>query len=285
MEDPKSNDIPRRARLDQFTRAERAIYDAAQAVEDGPADVRLTDAVILLQAARDSVADFVDGIDKRRHVVDEVGRAILDERNSAWKAAADWRDQLAAVMAVRDAEREMLHAIIADCNSLIDPEQHGDLNARINAVLLPCDEAGKCVPPTSDHRQARTWTGFHPARIQELGLIVDRKDFYVRDASTREVRLMTDAEWADAMGAAKPEYVRCICGFPGDTATCPVDHDEIRHEGDDPYAAPRPGQEQPAQEGRDELRFAAEALVRGWRTDVSAPTFIELMDKLRASLL
>lgn len=60
--------IPRRARLDQFTPAEKAIYDAVQAIEAMAADVRLTDAVVLLQAARDSVADFVDGIEQRRYV-------------------------------------------------------------------------------------------------------------------------------------------------------------------------------------------------------------------------
>lgn len=55
------DEIPRRSRIDQFTPAERAIWDAAQAVEAMGADVRLTDAVVLLQAARESVADFVDG--------------------------------------------------------------------------------------------------------------------------------------------------------------------------------------------------------------------------------
>lgn len=57
-----SNDIPRRSRLDLMSPAERAIYDAVMAVEAMPADVRLTDAVILLQSARIRVADFVDGI-------------------------------------------------------------------------------------------------------------------------------------------------------------------------------------------------------------------------------
>lgn len=66
------NAIPRRIRVDSFTPAERAIYDAVQAVEAAGADVRLTDAVVLLQAARDSVADYVDGIDMRRSVVTEV---------------------------------------------------------------------------------------------------------------------------------------------------------------------------------------------------------------------
>jgi hypothetical protein len=56
--------IPRRARLDQFTPAERAIYEAMKAVEDLPADKRLTDAVVLLGRARDLVADFVDGVER-----------------------------------------------------------------------------------------------------------------------------------------------------------------------------------------------------------------------------
>lgn len=52
---------PRRHRIDQWVPAERAIHDAVQAVEVMGADVRLTEAVILLGRARDSVADFVDG--------------------------------------------------------------------------------------------------------------------------------------------------------------------------------------------------------------------------------
>lgn len=55
------NDIPRRARLDLCTPAELAIYAAMQAVEALPADVRLTEAVVLLQTARERVADYVDG--------------------------------------------------------------------------------------------------------------------------------------------------------------------------------------------------------------------------------
>lgn len=53
---------PRRIRIDQLTPAELAIYEAVQAVERAGADVRLTEAVILLQRARDRVADFVDGV-------------------------------------------------------------------------------------------------------------------------------------------------------------------------------------------------------------------------------
>lgn len=54
-------DIPRRIDLSRMTPAEVAITTALQAIETMAADVRLTEAVILLGKARDRVADFVDG--------------------------------------------------------------------------------------------------------------------------------------------------------------------------------------------------------------------------------
>lgn len=55
-----TNEIPRRAHLENMTAAERAIYDAQAAVERAGADPLLTEASILLSKARDKVADFVD---------------------------------------------------------------------------------------------------------------------------------------------------------------------------------------------------------------------------------
>lgn len=52
--------IGRRARMDLWVPAEKAIHDAMQEVEKMPPDTRLTNAVILLQQAQSSVADFVD---------------------------------------------------------------------------------------------------------------------------------------------------------------------------------------------------------------------------------
>ena len=60
---------PRRARITEMTPAELAIREAIRVVEAAGADVRLTDAVVLLGAARESVADFVDHIHTRRSVV------------------------------------------------------------------------------------------------------------------------------------------------------------------------------------------------------------------------
>lgn len=56
--------VPRRFRMDKMVAAELAIMEAMQAVELMPADVRLTDAVVLLGRAKDRVADFVDGVDE-----------------------------------------------------------------------------------------------------------------------------------------------------------------------------------------------------------------------------
>lgn len=50
----------RRNRIDLMSPAEKAIYDAMQEVEKMPADVRLTDAVELLQQAKNKVSDYVD---------------------------------------------------------------------------------------------------------------------------------------------------------------------------------------------------------------------------------
>lgn len=58
----------RRTQVSLFTPTERLIWNALKAVEAMPSDVRLTDAIILLQAARASVADFVDGAHYRRYV-------------------------------------------------------------------------------------------------------------------------------------------------------------------------------------------------------------------------
>lgn len=55
-------EFPRRCYLHKMTPAELAIFEAIQAVEKLPPDVRLTEAVVFLSKATDRVADFVDGI-------------------------------------------------------------------------------------------------------------------------------------------------------------------------------------------------------------------------------
>lgn len=55
-----THEFPRRMRLDLNTPAELAIYKAMQEVEKAGADVRLTNAINLLDKARNLVADYVD---------------------------------------------------------------------------------------------------------------------------------------------------------------------------------------------------------------------------------
>lgn len=58
----ETNNFPRRDSLHKLEPAERAIWDAMQAVEAMPADPRLTDAVNLLKGAGEKVADFIDKV-------------------------------------------------------------------------------------------------------------------------------------------------------------------------------------------------------------------------------
>lgn len=63
------NKIPRRIDINRYVPAETAIREAILRVEEMPADVRLTEAVVLLGRAKDKVADFVDGnIDLAGHL-------------------------------------------------------------------------------------------------------------------------------------------------------------------------------------------------------------------------
>lgn len=53
-------EIPRRARIDLMCPAELAIRNAIELVEAMGADPALTDAVVHLSSAQESVADYVD---------------------------------------------------------------------------------------------------------------------------------------------------------------------------------------------------------------------------------
>lgn len=54
--------FPRRNQLDKCEFAELAIYTAIEEVEKLGADVKLTDAIMKLNEARNLVADFIDGV-------------------------------------------------------------------------------------------------------------------------------------------------------------------------------------------------------------------------------
>lgn len=55
-----NNTIPRRVRIDLFSKEEKAIYDVQQMIEHMEADPILTDVGLLLSQARNRLADYVD---------------------------------------------------------------------------------------------------------------------------------------------------------------------------------------------------------------------------------
>jgi hypothetical protein len=91
-EEAMSNEIPRRICMDKWTAAERKINDALQFVECMPAHTLLTDAVVLLQQAQATVADYVDNVATQPPAVglgwklsDEAKKDIAEiERHAQW---------------------------------------------------------------------------------------------------------------------------------------------------------------------------------------------------------
>lgn len=63
LKNAEGREAPRRCYEELQVYAERQITKAMAAVEAMPADVRLTDAVVLLGKAKDRVADYVDGVE------------------------------------------------------------------------------------------------------------------------------------------------------------------------------------------------------------------------------
>ena len=55
--------VPRRNRIDLQTPAEAAVRAAVAEVEALPPNIRLTKAVLLLDEARNKIADYVDSLD------------------------------------------------------------------------------------------------------------------------------------------------------------------------------------------------------------------------------
>src|SRR5574343_921446 len=162
-----SNEIPRRSRLDQNTPAELAIRAAVDAVEALPADPRLTDAVVLLQEARESVANYVDGIY-------ELG-----------------------VLASLRSENSDLRSLLAEARShnpekyRSSPDDSTSTGAEIVGVLLPSpssgwtrvapsgEGSGQPVVPCSARQRAEEVLAFRAAhapkntRFHERSLLVD----------------------------------------------------------------------------------------------------------------
>lgn len=70
--------FPRRNMINKMTPAELSIYNATQEVEKIGADVRLTEAIVLLTKARELVADFVDANYPKTDVVADFIKGATD---------------------------------------------------------------------------------------------------------------------------------------------------------------------------------------------------------------
>jgi hypothetical protein len=109
---PADDRVPRRSRIDMFSLAEKSIYNAQQAVEAMPPDVRLTRACDLLADARSLVADFVDGV--------AAPRAVASTLAAERARREDVEAELVAVLAERDEARAQAAAmrnVLEDCHA------------------------------------------------------------------------------------------------------------------------------------------------------------------------
>ena len=100
---------PRRNQINKMSPTEVAILSTIRVVENLGADVRLTDAVVLLQAARESVADFLDGVDSRRYVSNPPLPApapplVADDDPSVLHPIDDWHEDFGPVCWWADGE-------------------------------------------------------------------------------------------------------------------------------------------------------------------------------------
>jgi hypothetical protein len=102
-------------------------------------------------------------LDELRQEAENCDRRVLNYRTWGQREASDAQKRRAAIfrqaadqLAAQSApptpgEREFLHGLLEQAESLISPEDYPDLVASIDAVLTPCDEAndghsGPCVP-------------------------------------------------------------------------------------------------------------------------------------------
>lgn len=162
--------IPRRIRMDNWTPAETAIYQAMQKVEEAGADVRLTDAVILLQQAREMVADYVDGVEARPPAAPQpatppageaeysastyLKRSIEAATTDDWDLA-NWND-VRIRPAILEAMEKYAHAhtakAVADCKR--------GLMERVDAEIARLDSTytdGSAIPKVKSLQKVRAW--------------------------------------------------------------------------------------------------------------------------------
>ena len=95
----------RRNNLQTMTPAEIAIFNAMQEVEKIGADLKLTEAVVLLAKAKDCVADFVDNIESDFDKINDVHYWRCPECNSIFATSnktPEWTKQKMAIVHTND---------------------------------------------------------------------------------------------------------------------------------------------------------------------------------------
>lgn len=153
--------VPRRIDRLRHTPAERAITDAMQVVEEMAADVRLTQAVILLGRARDLVADYVDGMPYRPavdgpHAVIRAQEVTIDRLRRERDEAREWIDRAVASCAARGCASHERH--LREARELAEGAEHARAvaEARLARFEALAAEADMCRQMAGPGEQEHT---------------------------------------------------------------------------------------------------------------------------------
>lgn len=200
---------PRRSQLEKMTPAELAIRDVVALVESLGADVRLTDAVVLLAAAQESVADFIDGVDKRRYV-------RYEDATPTPRAAVPEEALQALKTVAREAHRCVSKARSCDDRYWIPRQFFDRLSVALTAAFPPMDpnapklvrsalapEAGTTGEVTDTERLdlLEAWSEIHGSEViicalrQDAGFERDEVEVavYTHEARGSNIRKAIDA--------------------------------------------------------------------------------------------
>lgn len=160
---------PRRNQLQKMTPVELAIRECVEQVETLGADVRLTDAVVLLSAANDSVADFIDGVETRRFV--RVGESLVDAAAAAGREVTEAEDAIVTFGDFLESWQEKHGCIVIDTD---DPDGMGEAVAHLldlsngikKRTAALASERGREVD--ADRADAERWRGLRDMLTIEL---------------------------------------------------------------------------------------------------------------------
>lgn len=130
------HDIPRRCCVDRMTPAELAITRAMELVEEAGCHSRLTDAVILLQDARDAVADYVDSEIEAGRLAPEAGSEDTEAPRAPSQFAAKMSPLVEQAIARAVAEQPGCEPLTTALDMLqgIEPSAEGAVRVLLRHV-------------------------------------------------------------------------------------------------------------------------------------------------------